>query len=1405
MSLNKTNTALQTNEKSIFDDLTNRYQISKTLRFELKPTPETELLLKNNHVLEKDEMVSQAYAQVKYYFDKVHQRLIQEALSQEKVSTNKVMCDAFFKLKKEYELFLKLPKEKRYSEGKGFQKAQQEMRDVVVELLKNTATDSIKEWRDDYIEEHTKKTKIGGTKKTPAIKDGVDFLFSGDAIKYLAFVYPPEKNDALMKEGAPSLFVADRYIFDVFSGFTGYLEKFQATRENLYEADGKAPAIATRVIKNLLRFLDNGRVFEEIKKREKEHGGTLITDNFDSWAHTFVQAGIEDYNKTVGEINKQVKMWRDTKRGASKKEYPRLKTLDKQILADVVKRVELIERPEDVPIRFSDFVKQTKKRIGKDTRTLFKDLLVKGVFDEELDTIWINGKTVNSLAHVYFSDPRSFLNSIPSVNKKAKKEDEDPKLPTFVSLADIIAGMDTYAFLRREGGVPEEYAVQDEQVQIFKEKFYNKTAGNDVACILAVDERRSYKEQLFAIWDTEWDALYTGEKAKNRADNADIVGFNDALEKAEILLQKETPTYTEEDKKVVKEYADAVLRIQRRLSGFALESYKIEELPAEDVQNGEFYTSFDALFRWGNIEISYAPQKDGRKKTEMVDDEKGKPLCNRFYDALRNELTKKPDSKDKIKIQFDESSFLGGWDKSMEETKLGVVLRNNNKYFLAIINKEKNRKVFTDPRMYETTTSDDWEKMVYKCLGDVKRQIPRVAFSKKFLQTVNIPHDDMEEIKKIKKEYEKFQEQKGKDKDMWDQTFDKIKEQKLIAYYQHVLTVHEKNYAKEYGLIFKKPEEYKGVGDFNNHMTSQMYRMCFVPISHNVILEKERNGEVYLFEIHNKDWNLKDGKEKKAVGKNLHTRYFEALFSSNGNKNLKLNGDAEMFYRNERLGLKPKKDNKGKDVLDGKRYAKSKWLLHLPITINWMMQNVKQKKYNSIVNECIVSKNDQVNIIGIDRGEKHLAYYMVTDQKENILDGASLNTINGVPYAELLHTRMKERLEDRKSWKPARQIKDLKEGYVGAVVYKLACLAIEHNAIIVMEDLSFRFKQVRGGVEKSVYQQIEKRLIEKFGYLVFKDRDITKPGGVLHGFQLSAPFESFEKMGKQTGIIFYTNASYTSACDPLTGFRKHVYIQSGKIRETFEKFESIAWDEKESSFCFVYDATKFAFEKKGKKQSKEKKSKFWHVYGKAPRIVRKKNKEGYWEASPIDVDAELNTLFKEYHFDTGKELKSQIFSRKKEELYEKRLISENGKESKRSFWERLAYLFNMACQLRNALTPQYRLDEKGNAELVGDDVDFIASPVPPFFTTGTKHPVAKHESNFADFEKRFDGFVGENKEQCKKDFNGDANGAYNIARKGAIILQKMHEYAKEHDGVDKMKPNELSIGMEDWDTYTRNT
>ncbi|MBU1900829.1 hypothetical protein KKG82_00470 [Patescibacteria group bacterium] len=58
-----------------------------------------------------------------------------------------------------------------------------------------------------------------------------------------------------------------------------------------------------------------------------------------------------------------------------------------------------------------------------------------------------------------------------------------------------------------------------------------------------------------------------------------------------------------------------------------------------------------------------------------------------------------------------------------------------------------------------------------------------------------------------------------------------------------------------------------------------------------------------------------------------------------------------------------------------------------------------------------------------------------------------------------------------------------------------------------------------------------------------------------------------------------------------------------------------------------------------------------------------------------------------------------------------------------------------------------------------------------------------------------DGFQG-------KKFNGDANGAYNIARKGVLILKKINQYYDEHNqSCEKLGNAGLFIDMDEWDTF----
>ena len=76
--------------------------------------------------------------------------------------------------------------------------------------------------------------------------------------------------------------------------------------------------------------------------------------------------------------------------------------------------------------------------------------------------------------------------------------------------------------------------------------------------------------------------------------------------------------------------------------------------------------------------------------------------------------------------------------------------------------------------------------MEYKDLGDIKRQLPRISFSKK-AKNGDEAVGWNQEIQNIKDEFDNFQNQKKDDKDLWSKEFDRSKLNQLIDYYQSVL------------------------------------------------------------------------------------------------------------------------------------------------------------------------------------------------------------------------------------------------------------------------------------------------------------------------------------------------------------------------------------------------------------------------------------------------------------------------------------------------------------------------------------------------------------------------------------------------------------------------------------------
>lgn len=1375
--MKKTNDQTQ----NIWWEFTGKYSLQKTLRFELKPLPETAKWLKINNVFKKDLNIKKSYNQAKFYFDKLHQDFIRESLSLEN-NVKKIDFENFAivyeKNKKIISNLKKEAKKNKYSKNnfikKQIVKAEDQVKKQreklykeIVDLFHQKAEEWKKEYQNKEIEENNEKKKIKFSKSDLQQK-GTEFLTCAGIINILKYKFPKEKEEEFTKEkGWPSLFIEDEsspekkiYIFESFEKFTTYLQRFQQTRKNLYKHDGTNTAVATRIVSNFEKFLTNKNLFEE-KYQEKVNEIGINNEEqkifqVDYYYNCLLQEGIDNYNRVIGEINKKVKEYRDKKK-IDKKDLPLFINLEKQILGEVKKERNFIE-PKDGKTekevfveKFIEFVKENKIRISI-AKKLVRDFTA-GNFEHDYQRIYLKKNIINEIVYRWFSNPIEFL-----LKLSGSKSEEKINLKKFTSLEDFKSTV-----LSFDG-------------EIYKDKFY-KTEDNPEAPIEKKENGDNWKNFL-KIWQFEFDSFFKDKfeiddnskikKDKNGKPIKILWGYTDELEKE----AKNIKCYSgeKEQVKIIKNYCDAVLRINRMMRYFNLASKDQKDIPAD--LSTEFYNRVDEYFK----EFSFSS----------------------YYDGIRNFVTQKPSDKNKIKLNFESGILLTGFDINKESEKLGIIFRDKNKYYLGILNKKYN-KIFDKkkhPQIYEVN-ENYWEKMELKLFPNPTRMIPKIAFAKSNLGKFGYTP----EIGKIKKAYQEYQKQKIKEK-----KFDRNKLIKLIQYYQYCLETG--GYKKTFDFRWKSAEEYESILEFYDDIKRNSYKIKFVPVNKNYIDKKVEEGKLYLFEIFNKDFSP----NSKGKYKNIHSLYFFNLFSDINinleNPVFRIGANAEIFYR--QASLKEEKENRGihkkREIIKYKRYTQDKILFHLPIEINSNLGEVPtNKEFNRNVNNFLKDNFNKINIIGIDRGERNLLYYCVINQNQEILDYGSLNEINGVNYFEKLIEREKQRQLERQSWEPAVKIKDLKEGYLSYVIKKICDLIIEHNAIVVLEDLSRRFKQIRGGIERTIYQQFEKALINKLNYLVFKDnRDAFSPGGVLKGYQLTAPFTSFQDIekNKQTGILFYVSAEYTSQTDPLTGFRKNIYISNSapqeKIKGLIFKLKEFGWSEEEKSYFIKYNQFDFI----GGEVKKD-----WIIWAKVPRIIRwKESKSSYWSYKNANLNEEFKDFLEKYNFETkNKDILTNLKKRIKEgdrSLSEKKEF--DGKL--KNFYERFIFLFNLIFQVRNTFSQSIKIDKEKNAiKEIDYGIDFFASPVKPFFTTlAIKEIGIEKEGKIVKDEKRREIITKENFDKFKnkfknydpnKRFDADGVGAYNIARKGLIILKKIKE--------NPDNPN-LYVSQEEWDKFVIN-
>lgn len=1099
----------------------------------------------------------------------------------------------------------------------------------------------------------------------------------------------------------------DIQIIEEFKNFTTYFTGFHENRKNMYTSEAQSTAIAYRLIhENLPKFIDNIMVFDKVAASPIADSFSELYANFEECLNVMsieemfklnyfnvvlTQKQIDVYNAIIGGktidntnikikgLNEYINLYNQQQKDKSAR-LPKLKPLYKQILSDRNAISWLPEQFESddklleaIQKAYQELDEQVLNRKIEGEHSL-RELLV-GLADYDLNKIYIrNDLQLTDISQKVFGHW--------GVISKALLEELKNEVPKKSKKESDEAYEDRLNKVIKSQGSISIAFINDCINKQLPEK--QETIQGYFAELGAVNNETIQKENLFA----QIENAYTEVKDLL---NTPYTGKNLAQDKVNV--------------EKIKNLLDAIKALQhfiKPLLGDGTEPEKDEK----------FYGEFAAL--WEELD-----------KITLL------------YNMVRNYMTRKPYSTEKIKLNFENSTLMDGWDLNKEQANTTVILRKDGLYYLAIMNKKHNR-VFDVKAMPDD--GDCYEKMEYKLLPGANKMLPKVFFSKSRIQ-------EFAPSSQLLENYHNDTHKKGA-------TFNIKDCHALIDFFKVSINKHE-DWCK-FGFIFSPTETYEDLSGFYREVEQQGYKISFRNVSVDYIHSLVEEGKIYLFQIYNKDFS-----PYSKGTPNLHTLYWKMLFDE---KNLadvvyKLNGQAEVFFRKSSInyeqpthpankaidnknGLNKKKQSLFTyDLIKDKRYTIDKFQFHVPITMNF--KSTGNDNINQSVNEYI-QQSDDLHIIGIDRGERHLLYLTVINLKGEIKEQYSLNEIVNTykgneyrtDYHDLLLKREDERMKARQSWQTIENIKELKEGYLSQVVHKIAELMIKYNAIVALEDLNAGFMRGRQKVESSVYQKFEKMLIDKLNYLADKKKQPEEPGGILNAYQLTNKFVSFQKMGKQCGFLFYTQAWNTSKIDPVTGFVNLFdtrYETREKTKTFFGKFDNIRYNDEKDWFEFAFDYTNFTSKADGSRTN-------WILctYGKRIETFRDEKQNSNWTSKEVVLTDKFKEFFKESNIDIHSYLKEAIMQ-----------------QDSADFFKKLLYLLKLTLQMRNSET--------------GTNVDYMQSPV------------ADEEGNFY------------NSNTCDSSLpkNADANGAYNIARKGLWIVQQI----KTSDDLRNLK---LAITNKEW-------
>lgn len=606
---------------------------------------------------------------------------------------------------------------------------------------------------------------------------------------------------------------------------------------------------------------------------------------------------------------------------------------------------------------------------------------------------------------------------------------------------------------------------------------------------------------------------------------------------------------------------------------------------------------------------------------------------NKLYNMIRNYLTKKPEQDAKKKsaqLMFGRPNHLVQAWQNKQAGKFGnpdaAILEYDGKFYYMVSAAEKQKLAIPIvERVGKKIGVEYYNYLSTKKNVKLSMALPRQTFaSKKALELYKAAKYDDEEFE-IPVGNSFMTVSKRLYNDYATKTFrqDSMAKNALINYAKDFIM--KDNAFKEYDFSsLKDANEYLSYGEFCDAVDAIAFKVEGKYISKAAVDAGVNEGRLYLFLIKNQDMYKPREKCKDKTALRFRA-VIERIFD--GDNSIILNNAPQIVYRPaviEKRDVHPVESVLvNKLTSDGHKIPEEEYreiyeyyngrcatlsesaaaYINRVITKKSDFSHIKDAHYTRemftitityTINKGVASpvsgyelnkrvlenmKADGYNVMAVIRGTDNLLYYRINKQDGTEIKSGDLNTVGGVNYLERLNLLGSERHERQKNWdyKMEDKVAKTKDQYLSQICNEIAKIAIENNAVIIVDLLSMKAKSKAPGFDDKVYAKFEERLVRTLSDYCNTAIPDKEPGGVINPIQLAT---ADNLKGYQNGIVFFVSTAMTRNICPDTGFvnilsTRNICTLSAK-RKCLESMNAIRFNKDCELFEF-----EFSFDKIG--------------------------------------------------------------------------------------------------------------------------------------------------------------------------------------------------------------------------------